>query len=392
MQRLSSFIVSARRDLTVAALGLLAASLGAGCGTGEPFIGHVDTVLAEDGSLHLLTRFRSGESEGGDWTAYEFLYAKPTNGTYTVESSSFGADEQGFDSEGPYFLTFDSEDRPLIVAELQGGLTVQVLGTNAWKTVPRGAGLSEAALGGLGKTGKLGAAWRTADDRVKVLHGGFLYTVQDDEIASGVEIGAECSMADHCYFDPTGDMSGEAVVREYQVGFELRALSCGVDGSSSCEWQGKGVVGDDDLGGSSSPLHRVFFHTKDGTGVLVRPVETKGAGEDAIVASTLAGETTLFTGDVYQVGGGPLANGGFAAASLGHDEQLHLAIVGADGEVQKIELGSIEFGDDAISIRSRAVGDGEEVHVTVRETHTSVAHFVVSLPGGDFTKESISMK
>lgn len=391
MQRLPSFIVSVRRDLTVAALGLVAALGGAGCGTGEPFIGHVDTVLTEDGSLHLLTRFRSGESEGGDWTAYEFLYAKPQNGTYTVESTPFGEGEQGFDSEGPYFLTFDSEGRPLIVAELKGGLTVQVLGTDAWKTLPRGAGLSEEAVGGLGKTGKLGAAWRTADGRVKVLHGGFLYTIQDEEIASGVEIGAECSMADHCYFDPTGDMSGEAVVREYQVGFELRGLSCEVDGSS-CEWQGKGVVGDDDLGGSSSPLHRVFFHTKDGTGVLVRPVETKGAGEDAIVASTLAGETTLFTGDVYQVGGGPLANGGFAAASLGHDEELLLAIVGADGEVQKIDLGRIEFGEDAISVRSRATAGGEEVHVTVRETHTTVAHFVVSLPGGDFTRESISMK
>lgn len=361
------------------------------CGTGEPRIGYVESSLAEDGSLHLVTIWRTGQAEGGNWHGSELLYAHGQDGSYDVKSQAIAEAERDVAFEARYELAFDGDGHPLIVSEVEAKLTVYSPGDGEWKVLPKNPTLSADALAAMDQPENLGSVWTAEDGSVKVLYGQFIYTIQDDQIAAAQDIGQPCAMEELCYFSSTGSMTGQAARWDHDLGFHLWTLDCSA-GAGSCAWTDVGAMAGGDLGGSSMSTHRTFFHTADGTAVLVRIVRPDGANDHTVVASTMSGETVLSSSDIFRVGGGPLANGGFAAAALGYDKQLHLAVVGAGGEVQNIDLGEIELGEEPIGVHARPTESGEEVHVVLRESNTSAAHFTVSLPGGQFTKESIDMQ
>jgi hypothetical protein len=221
------------------------------------------------------------------------------------------------------------------------------------------------------------------------MYGGSIFYVSS-QLYQGFFFDKTCALADDCTYDPTSDSTGEAARYDHDQGkYVLQRLAC----PNFCDaWTDVGFLGDNDQGGSSEPLRRVFFHDKDGKGILVRPVSTpKDANNYAVIANDVDHQITVLSGGALYVGAGPRPGGGFAVATLGYDKALKLMAVDADDKIEEIDLGSIDFGSQPIGVHVRDKA-GEQVHVVVRESHDSVAHFVVNLPDGGFTKESIKMQ
>ncbi len=380
-------------------LGIAAMALGSGCGpinpssTGDGFAGHLDTVLLADGSLHILSRARTGESEGGDFTYHEFLYASQAGATTDLVPSSLGEGDASFGFESLYRLAMDPKGRPLLVADVKGGLVVQVLDAGSWKKVPVGAGVSADAASSLAKEHQLGAVWTGSDNDVRVLHGAWIFVIDGDAIKSATPVNGTCNLEEHCTFDPTGDLAGDAAVYDHDAGkYTLRQLACPVDG---CHWiDVPGVdFGDSDMGGSSSPFRRVFLHDKDGNGTLVRPMSTPSDSDNySVLASTVSQQTKVRAGGAFFIGAAPRPGGGIVVAARTYDKELTLHVVDEGGQVKDIDLGTSESGEEPIRLHVTDAGGAEKVHVVIREAETTVGHFVVSLPSGTSTHESIELR
>ncbi len=390
---------SVRARLAFSVLGVAAAVAGTGCGPGDPsssgsgFAGHLDTLLLDDGSLHILSRARTGEAEGGNYTYHEFLYASPDGAGWDLVPSLLGDGEVTDAFESVYRLALDPKGRPLIIADMKGGLVVQVLDAGAWKVVPVGPNISADAVSVLAKDHQLGAVWGGSDNDVRFLHGDFVFVTDGDTITAATAVSGSCALEDNCTFAPTGDLAGDAALYDHDAGkYTLRQLACTVDG---CQWTSVPGVdfGDSDMGGSSSPFRRVFFHDKDGKSTLVRPMSNPGdEGNYSVLASTTDQKLTVRPSGAFQIGAAPRPGGGLAVAVRTYDDKLVLHVVGADGKGKDIELGTSSTAEEPIQVHVREAGGVEKVHVVVREEQTTVGHFVVSLPGGTFTHESIELR
>lgn len=390
---------SFRARLAFSVLGLAAAVVGTGCGPGDPsstgngFAGHLDTLLLDDGSLHILSRARTSESEGGDYKYHEFLYAGQDGAGFDLVPSSLGDGEVTDAFESVYRLAMDPQGRPLLIADMKGGLVVQVLDAGAWKVVPAGPSLSADAVSALAMEHKLGAVWGGSDNDVRILHGGFVFATDGATITSATAVGGSCALEDNCTFAPTGDLAGDAALYDHDAGkYTLRQLACSVDG---CQWTSVPGVdfGDSDMGGSSSPFRRVFFHDKDGKGTLVRPMSNPGdEGNYRVLASTTDQKLTVRPSGAFEIGAAPRPGGGLAVAVRTYEDKLVLHVIGADGEVKDVDLGTSSTAQEPIQVHVREAGGVEKVHVVVREEQTTAGHFVVSLPGGTFTHESIELR
>lgn len=383
---------SARSPLLSSLFGLAALCSVAGCwfGAGKVQIGVVEAALDGDGALHIVSRIEQGVSEGSATQFHGFAYSRPGADGYESFSNLIGYGEETENDTRMYQLAIDGEGRPVIAAETDQGLVVARFQDNQWTTLPVDPSMPDAAQSDLAISGQLGSAWTGSDGAVRVMYGQSIYKVTD-AVFKQKSLERGCFLVDDCIFDPQGDEAGEAVRYSWDAkGFELLRLSC----ESFCSWKTVGPIGSGDRGGSSAPLTRFFFHTSDGKGRFLQKIEDmSGAPEDAfkVVVSTLDEQITVFERGIFRIGGAPRPSGGFAVAALGYDEQLHLAAVDADGAQKTIDLGSVDLGSDPI--RVRAVGSSnEKVHVVIRESSDHLAHYVVSLPSGEYTKESISVE
>ena len=364
--------------------------LGCGLGAGKIQIGVVETALDDKGVLHVVSRIEQGVSEGSETAFHGFAYTRAGLNGYESFSNLIGYGEVTENDARMYQLALDGEGRPVIAVETDDGLVVARFQDNQWTTLSFDPSMPEAVLADLGSSGQLGAAWTASDGTVRVMYGQAIYEVKDAVFRyKALEMG--CFLVDDCIFDPQGDDGGEAVRFDWNTkGFELSRLSC----DSFCSWKTVGSIGSKDQGGSSAPLTRFLFHTSDGKARFLQKIEPlSGAPEDAykVVVSTLDEQTTLFERGIFRIGGAPRPAGGFAVAALGYDRQLHLAVVAADGEQKKIDLGDVALGSDPIRVRVSAL-PSEEVHVVTRESGDHLAHYVVSLPSGEYTKESIPVE
>lgn len=383
---------SARSSIAYPLFGLaaLCSLMGCGFGAGKVQIGVVDTALDDSGALHVVSRIEQGVSEGSATAFHGFAYTRYGVDGYESFSNLIGFGEETENDARMYQLALDGEGRPVIAAETDAGLVVARFQDNQWTTLSIDPSMPETAQSDLAISGQLSAAWTASDGTVRVMYGQSIYEIKDAVFRyKGLE--NECFLIDNCLFDSMGDDMGEAVRYSWETeGFELSRMSCG----SFCSWKTIGSIGSGDQGGSSAPLTRFFFHTKDGEGRFLQKIEAdSGVSEDAykVVVSTVDEQITVFEKGIYSVGGAPRPTGGFVVAAQGYDEQLHLAAVDADGSQKTIDLGGVALANDPIRVRVRAA-PSEEVHVVTRESGDHLAHYIVSLPSGEFTKESIPVE
>jgi hypothetical protein len=270
---------------------------------------------------------------------------------------------------------------------------VQALEGSTWKTLAAGAKITGDAADTLAKPGQMGGMWAASDKTLHILYGTYVYVVSGEEIADAISTGETCNLDDDCTFDPTGDLAGEAAQYDHDSGkYLLRRLSCS---GFSCQWSYvSGVdLGDSDQGGGSGAGRRVFFHDKDGKATLVRPVEGPDPKNDyLVVANTTEHRIPVLSGGAFFIGAAPRPGGGFAVAVRTYDRQLKLLAVSAGGQVNPIDLGGFSQGEEPIGVHVTGGSGAERVHVLLPETSTGVAHFVVDLPGGSFTHETIEMR
>jgi hypothetical protein len=379
-------------------LGLIA------CQPGPDRLAPLQIEVDSQGVFHLAGRYRTGEGEGGGYGYKQFLYGWGKAGDWQRDSIDLGIGDIGSSFESIYRLAIENGDRPILVADLAEGLRVRTKALGSWIAMYPFVGLDELATQSLNTRNQLNAAWTGSDGIVRILSGNWLFEIDEGTIARATDTGRDCLLQgrgdpmEDCFFDPTGDRQGQAAVYYYtghplQDGLvHLLDLSCD---ATDCQWSEVPDVdlGTTDPGGSSGPHHRLFFHTADGTPVLVRRVGSASGENYALQANWPDGELVLAEEDVYKVGAAARKSGGFVAVAETYSNTLHLFVVDQDFSSREIFLATLSyrFMRSPLAVLPIGEGESEHVHVFVSMGSRSVTHLDVNLTTDSIQMETIEL-
>jgi hypothetical protein len=365
-------------------------------------IGPVRATIDGAGRLHVVTRLKTGQDEGGGWGYRGFRGITQDGGTWSASAVPMEDRSSGGSFGRPYFLAMDGDDRPVVVADAADGVAVFRGGGGDWTELEPAQTLPAEARLALNAPYTLSAAWDAEDGVVRFLAGEWLFEVEGDAILTAREMDTAISLHDRvsftdCLFDATGPLTGEAACYAWQDDEDdevhLIALDCTAE---PCTWEEVPDVGlgTRDPGGSSDSLRRVFLHLADGTPLLVRPVwPAEGRDTYALLASTPDEDRVLIEGDVYFAGAAARPSGGYAALAATYSDRLLLVIVDSDGALRELDLGRVTASsqEDPLSLLIESSPDGEVAHAFLAKGAGALHHVRVDLTTDHITRKTVGL-
>jgi len=382
--------------LAAVALVALAAT---GCSRGPDRLSGVAATFSVDGALHLAARLRTGEQEGGGWAHVAFLYARrAADGSI----SRFAPPVPGKGGNA-------SDDRLPALAEGATGQYLSIstgyelsswIGNSAGWTPLATAGLPIKARSTAGQ--RLLALWRE-QDTLYLLTNSWLYLARGEQIVDAFAVTGACAASRLCYVAPgaagapgaTGVTAAAVYLGKDAV--QGSRLTCD-SAQKRCAFTDSGAtLGSADVGGTSSPRGRFFFHAKDATGaavpVFVRAVRAASGANYSVVASSPGANLALVATGAYFLGAAALPAGGYAVAIEDYGEMLSVVLVAADLTSKRvINLGRHPDGFMATSLTVLGSGTSstdQRVHVLYGAGSSTVRCLTIEPTSGKVERDEL---
>jgi hypothetical protein len=308
------------------------------CGRGPDRLSGITAAFSSDGALNLAARLRSGEGEGGGWWYISFLHArKNIDGSMTrSELDVEGSSRNAYCDDLTHAYMEGSTERYLLI-DTGLGLSLWREQSGGWTWLGTDDGLTPEARQMTSQ--KLLAAWNE-QDAVRMLSDRWLYRLEGDRIVDAMSVSGSCSSARLCYVAPGPTTNETRAVTLSGTEMSMSQLTCDA-GQGQCSWDDTGTpLGTGDLGGTSCPRGRFFFHTYDAAGTLtpvfVRTVRPASGDPYRVQANTPDGELGLVDQNAYFLGAAALPAGGYAVAVEDYDMQLSVVLVQPDLTTKQI--------------------------------------------------------